>query len=86
MKTFLIDRGGILLLLLLVGIAIHFFYDLAHPELWSDCQHDPRLYGTLTVVVLPPLLLWWAWEERKLKRLQQRFKSLREANHENSRR
>jgi len=42
-----------------VGFLVNLCYDLAHPELWCDWQHDPRLYGTLAIVVIPADSVDW---------------------------
>jgi hypothetical protein len=51
MKRILIDRGGILFVLLMAGIAAFYIYDSAHPELWGDFKHNPCIYGPLALVV-----------------------------------
>jgi hypothetical protein len=37
--------------LLMAGIAVFYVYDSAHPELWGDFKHNPRIYGPLALVV-----------------------------------
>jgi hypothetical protein len=75
---------GILAMVLIpVGFFANLAYDLAHPERWSDWQHDPRIYGTLALVVMPPLLLILIREMWKLRRAQKRLNSTREVNDEN---
>lgn len=54
--------GALSMVLLPVGFVMNLCYDLNHPELWSDWQHDPRIYGTAAILVLPPLL--WAWARK----------------------
>ena len=52
---------AVCMLLVLFGGPALFFYDLAHPELWGDWQHDPRVYGlpciVLILVIVPVLCL-----------------------------
>jgi hypothetical protein len=55
-----------------VGFLVNLCYDLAHPELWCDWQHDPRLYGTLAIVVIPPILWIGVRTHRSVLRLQKR--------------
>jgi hypothetical protein len=47
-----------------VGLLCNLCYDLAHPELWSDWQHDPRLYG-IPAIVLGPLFVWFYVRDRR---------------------
>jgi hypothetical protein len=49
--------GALSMVLLPIGFVMNLCYDLRHPELWCDWQHDPRLYVPITIVVLGPLLL-----------------------------
>jgi hypothetical protein len=62
MNRFFFVVGVAGMVLLPVGFLIGLCRDLAHPELWSDCQHDPRVYGTLAAVVVP-LLVWMVVRE-----------------------
>jgi hypothetical protein len=49
-----------------VRFTMNLTYDLAHPELWTDCRHDPRLYGALAMVI--PLILLLAARKRRKQR------------------
>ena len=55
-----------------VGFLVNLCYDLAHPDLWSDWQRDPRLYGTLAIVVIPPILWIGVRMHRSVLRLEKR--------------
>jgi len=57
MEKLFVLVGALAMLVLPAAFLLNLCNDLAHPELWSDCQHDPRLYGTLAIVVIP-LILW----------------------------
>jgi hypothetical protein len=62
----------LIMVLLPVAILISLCYDLGHPERWSDWQHDPRIYGTAAILVLPPLLWLWARADRKQQWMETR--------------
>jgi hypothetical protein len=64
--------GAVSMVLLPVAFVISLCYDLGHPERWSDWQHDPRIYGTAAILVLPPLLWLWARAHRKQQRMERR--------------
>jgi hypothetical protein len=49
--------GALSIVVLPVGFVMNLCYDLNHPELWSDWEHDPRIYGTAAILALP-LFLW----------------------------
>jgi hypothetical protein len=59
-----------------VAFVITLCNDLSHPELWSDWQHDPRIYGTVAFLVLPPLLWLWARKYRKQQWMERRCRRL----------
>ena len=59
MERFFTVFGLLMMVLLPVGFLIGLCHDLAHPELWCDVQHDPRVYGTAALVAVP-LMAWYA--------------------------
>lgn len=62
--------GALGMVLLPIGFAINLCYDLNHPELWCDWQHDPRLYGTFVILIVGPLL-WLCFQKQwKLQRMK----------------
>jgi hypothetical protein len=64
MEKFFAVVGAVGMLLLPVGFLICLCYDLAHPDTRGDWQHDPRLYGTLAIVVIP-LIAWIVIREHR---------------------
>lgn len=72
MEKFYAVVGALSMVLLPVAFAMNLCYDLGHPELWSDWQHDPRIYGTVAILVLPLLLWLWARKYRKQQWMERR--------------
>lgn len=84
MEKFFTVFGLIMMVVLPVGMVLFLLHDLAHPELWSDWMHNPKVYGPLELIVILPLLVWCAyvaWNLRLALKRYERTMAQRKNNH-----
>lgn len=77
MDRFYSALGKLLIIGMPVWFVIQLCYDLAHPELWSDWRHNPRLYVTEVIILVGiavPVILWCvAVDYRRTRRHERRM-------------
>jgi hypothetical protein len=72
MRKFVTAVYVVVTVLVPVGFLANLCYDLAHPETWCDWKHDPRLYGTMAIVLGLPFLWSCIRDHRKAQRMEKR--------------
>ena len=71
MNSFFRSVGPFVIVLLVVNFVGHLCYDLAHPEMWGDWEHNPWLSLGVAVVVVP-LAVHLARKELRVRRQMKR--------------